>query len=259
MQDSLSSDAPASGVLLDSSYDTFDKIYARGEHLEHLHAYTPAGDKPDQSLFVGTVGSPGYTLPMHTDGGLFIAMTNGYYADQDGQPVPVQNGLYVTLPTGAVVRAVTEEDALIFMMGQGAADWLAPKLGKPLRAVPHAMIADTSSSESKPMTRAWFGKMYLPPADAVSAAWNGRSYGNYRELLRTATASAVASGDKFVSTLPAACGSGPIVAAKGHSAQVTSDSVDAYTALFKPVVSNTLCPDGNGVMCWQNVSLPDIG
>ena len=100
-------------------------------------------------------------------------------------------------PSGVVSRVRVAEEALVFMIGQGAAQWLArqamvipavthPPLlvlslviciafvfesvvvvllsqyaqGKPrsLRAAPHAMVIPQGSA-----SRLWYGKMYLPP------------------------------------------------------------------------------------------------
>ncbi|CAM9548268.1 unnamed protein product, partial [Ectocarpus fasciculatus] len=191
--------AKANGeTLLDNKYTSFSQLFSYGEHLEHLHAYSTTATAQDTPLYAATVDGGQTTVPVHTDSGLFIAMTRGLYVQSDGHspssPQP-SNGLYVRLPTGTMVQAVAEEDALIIMAGEGAAVWLTPKLGRPLRAVPHALVTPVSADGT---TRAWYGKMYLPPSDAMAAAWGGLSYEQYSE--HTARRPSVSSD-----SLPAAC------------------------------------------------------
>lgn len=246
----------AEDSLIDKKYNTFEKIHTSGEHIEHLHAFVrpsltiqDVNDRTadnSQRIYVGDIGSTQLTMPMHTDSGLFIAMTAGFHVDPNGDRLPYENGLFMLLPTGSIVKVVTDTDALIFMMGQGAENWLNPKLGRPLRAVPHAVIADASTS-----TRAWFGKMYLPPIDAKAPFWNGRTYGEYRDETREASVRAIQNNERFVSTLPAACGDAVPMKSRPPQASVMHENV--YTTHFKSMVTNTLCSDGNGVMCWQTV------
>jgi hypothetical protein len=144
---------------------------------------------------------------------------------------------------------VAQRDSLIVMVGEGGASWLAPVLGKPLRAAPHSLVLDGALTSSQ-MSRAWYGKMYLPPADALlpvtGAAPEGRtvSYAAHRAAVR---AHVNGSPDE----IPAACGSGHAVSSRAPAvdAGVGLSDVGAYRSLYS--LSNTLCNDGNGVMCWQ--------
>jgi hypothetical protein len=56
--------------------------------------------------------------------------------------------LYIQLPDGTVVSPALSDDALIIMIGEAGAQWLAPKLGAPFRALPHALYAGLSSPQS---------------------------------------------------------------------------------------------------------------
>jgi len=216
--------ASVSNEMVAAPYHTFEEIAMLGEHLEHLHAY-----EGPRSFANGDI-----TMQMHTDSGLLIAMTSGYYKSSsklDGENVNVENGLYLTLPTGMVVRALSRRDSLILLAGEGASRWLSPKLGAPIRSVPHAMDASLASGES----RNWYGKMFLPPADAeitLTDSGTKARYSIYREAEVSAARSAHSSSD-FKESLPTGCG--------GWNSGLV-------------MLTNTLCTapdDTQGVMCWQ--------
>ena len=103
---------------------------------------------------------------MHTDSGLFVAMTAGLVRDEAGGEVSAEAVgdelvLYIQLPSGVVVRAAAEPDALLVLVGEGAAEWLLPVLGAPLRAMPHA-LGGVGAFPARG-SRSWFGMMVLPP------------------------------------------------------------------------------------------------
>lgn len=134
--DNLSQSTRPNGVaptpVLDQ-YISFDDIITKGDHLEHLHAFRGTGnEKKDIST---------QTLEMHTDSGLFIAMTTGFFT---GNQPTESSGLYVTTPVGSIAKIVARDDAVIIMVGESGARWLQPVLGTPLRATPHALIAGLS-------------------------------------------------------------------------------------------------------------------
>jgi hypothetical protein len=212
-----------------SPYQSFMDLSQNGEHLEHLHSYFAPQEVTDHS----SSSSKSFTMDLHTDAGLFIAMTNGYYSapsSSTSSSTP-RNGLYIQLPSGEVVEAETDSDSLVFMVGQGSADWLSPVLGGKLRPLPHALSADLSSG----WTRSWYGKMYLPPLDALLPDFEGSqmTYGSYRRQELSASQRAADSNLKVSTYLPAACGMMP----SSHR--------------LLEMVQNTLCDNGNGVMCWQ--------
>lgn len=156
-------------LLMKPAYRSFSQLTARGSHLEHLHSYFPPEVSADSttSLSQNNIAA----MDFHTDAGLMIAMTTGYFSSE--QP-SVRSGLYLAVP-GADgkekrVKAVMAEDSLILLMGEGARNWLKPVFEKPFRAVPHAMVVDIPPGSSN--SRAWFGKMYLPPTDAILPSEN---------------------------------------------------------------------------------------
>lgn len=156
---SLDSIIHESEMPLLQPYNKFLDIVDQGEHLEHMHVYYGAStddildgtvkqsesdnahkssvDSENSFLFVPK------SVDMHTDGGLFIAMTAGLYSEQvkDNKI----RGLYITMPTGAVLKLNQSDDALIIMVGEAGGRWLSPVLGAPLRPCPHALIAPLQS------------------------------------------------------------------------------------------------------------------
>lgn len=223
-------------------YKSFKALVANGSHLEHLHVYSPPAS--GRSTIVGVK-----TMDFHTDSGFLVAMTRGYYSSSDQSVYSDRDtgrGLYLELSTGQRVKVDANDDALVVMIGAAASTWLEPLLGKPLRPAPHALVAGLSDAHSS-VSRSWFGKMYLPPKDALlpnpeKASKQGRvrqlTYGQYREW--------ELSGSSSQSSLPAAC---EISASSVQAA--TSSTSSPYSLLSS---SNSLCPlssGGTGVLCWM--------
>lgn len=208
-----------------SPFRSFGALTELGNHLEHLHAFYGS---PNSSL-----ASEEYALSLHTDSGLFIAMTAALCS-----PAEVSKshdiGLHIELPSREIVRAVADPHSLIILVGQGGHDWLAPVLGAPMRALPHAVFVGSAVD-----TRSWYGKMFLPPAAARLPLRNGvnLSYGEYRsQEIRASQLKAVASGVPLSDRLPSACGqTGP----------------NPTSHRFTQMVENSLCEEGNGILCWQ--------
>lgn len=126
-------------VVMRPNYQTFSELMHSGEHLEHLHAYEPASSSSAQEA-----------LPMHVDAGLIISMVAG---KSDNARLTIE------LPGGDLAEAVYEEDSVLFLVGEGCSKWLAAD--DFLRPTPHALTMTEGPA------RAWYGKMWLPPADAV--------------------------------------------------------------------------------------------
>jgi hypothetical protein len=220
-------------VPLMEPYFTYSDLFNNGDHLEHLHAYYIPSSVPSDDVEVGS------TLGMHVDDGLLIAMTTGLYSNADSS---TKNGLYMELPTGAIVEVEARDDALIIMVGKGGATWLAPLLGLPFRAVPHALsIRMKPSSDEKNPTRAWYGKMFLPPSDAIIPEFN-IPFTKYRsDVQRFLTSKDKKKQFSPETQLPAACGG----------------EMDQFV-----LASSTSCEtdDGEvGVICWtQCYSVADL-
>jgi hypothetical protein len=74
-----------------------------------------------------------------------------------------------------------DDDVLVIMLGDGIDAIVNPKMpdGVVLRSAPHAMrMPDLSSG----LARSWYGRMFLPPSNAVHDESTGISYGQMREM-----------------------------------------------------------------------------
>ena len=210
--------------------------------VEHLHSFYNS----DKASVLEENSLP--TLDFHTDSGLFIAMTTGLYISDTGDMIDDEpNGLYMQLLSGSIVEVHTKDDALIIMVGNGGARWLAPLLGLSLRAVPHGLWVGSSGQA---YTRAWYGKMFLPPGDAVLPASSGANkltvdYEAYRQMARHHVVESDSASKEF---LQSGCGDA-ILETHHNDGREKVDSVNSYTQL----VGNELCSaeDGTGVLCWM--------
>ena len=182
----------------DGSYATLAAVAHAGEQLEHFHAYhmrdedAPTAPAADDTHDPHTAPSLP-AVPLHTDAGLFIAIVPAMHLRVDhaqpGRPssyTPTppprdadggrHDGFYVQQWDGTRARVAPEDEAaaVIFVIGDGWAQWLNPRLTSPLRPAPHAMAmatagggGDMAAGGAPVMARVWYGRMYLPPADAV--------------------------------------------------------------------------------------------
>jgi hypothetical protein len=257
-----------SEMIMKPDYSTFSDLIAHGNHLEHLHAYFPPSssrsnnnvnkDEKDTTAAVKTEDkqvSSSMTMDFHTDNGLMIAMTTGYYqspaasnsvtgSSSSSSSSSSQNGLYMMLPDGKKVKAVMSDSSLILLVGEGGMNWFAPVLdGKPLRAVPHALIVDLPAAvpaaaeglELGSSSRSWFGKMLLPPGNAYLTK-EKMTYEQYHQLEISSLMNPSSS-----SYIPLACAGG---------------SMNGYGD--KMMVENVQCTlsDGQpGIYCWMQVKL----
>ena len=230
--------ARVSATDLMRPYRSFDDIQRNGEHLEHMHVYWA----PPSSA----ASSAKPTVDFHTDGGLFIAMTSGLYSSNQGGADG--EGLYLELADGAVLRVNSAEtqDNLVFLVGEAGSKWLAPVLGQPLRAVPHKLVAALPSGGS----RAWYGKMYLPPADAFVAP-AAQVYGTVREQVNKALSAGSASGHSRSESLPVACGpSSYLTSSTGCTAADGSAGVECWMQCM----STASLPCGSDAVCFDSAT-----
>jgi copper chaperone CopZ len=161
-----------------SSYKTLNTLISNAEHLEHFHQYEQT---KQQQQKIQDSHPPQWSpaLRMHTDSGLLIGMTSGYHSSVETGMNENNNGLYIELPQGGVYQVSCPDDALIFMVGQGGASWFNSESGLNLRAVPHALILpwekkNNNDNGIQKLWRSWYGRMFLPPADAlVSSSQEG--------------------------------------------------------------------------------------
>lgn len=213
-------------------YRTFQELADRGEHLEHLHTYmntrTNENDKERP------------TMELHTDAGLLIAMTAGYYTHP--RPSSISgglDGLYVELPSGDLVPVETSASDLIVMVGEGGGRWVSPRQGGVLRAVPHSLILDLGVEPAA--ARSWYGKMYLPPSDAE--LHNSRiTYGEYRS--------------RELALLTAKEFNGEVRRSNNYIPSVCGEDVTKY--ILRASTACTTSSGDPGVMCWAQCQSVDI-
>ena len=208
-----------SSLIMAPTYRRFSDLMGKGSHLEHLHSYFPSDSADAKSERQVEM-----TMDFHTDSGLMIAMTTGYFSN--GPPSP-ESGLYLTIADDSFgerkVKAGLDDNCLVIMMGEGAKNWLRPVLGRAFRPVPHALLVNFQPNV--PNSRAWFGKMYLPPSDAILPI-EGVTFSQQRQI-----ESDYQSSRYF---LPLACGG-------SFSSQV--------------ILQNQPCEEDGvpGVYCWTQV------
>lgn len=155
-------------------------VVSSGRHMDHFHAYMPRDS--DESPFYPAADPSSYTswtLNMHSDLGVFIAMAPpAYYevVEDDKQETlrPIENpdpdsGLVIKKPTREIVRPEQRPDDLIVMVGDGFSAWTGLPVSIP--AVIHGMVMP-ATCHSRPIVRAWFGKMVLPSQDFTLRSTN---------------------------------------------------------------------------------------
>eukprot|EP00808_Paulinella_micropora_P006331 g589.t1 len=175
---------PADSAAAAAAYRTIEDIVVAGAHLDHFHSYSSA-----KAAASGQDEQPrAPTIEMHTDQGLFIAVAPALMvAAASGQPNGHTAGRFLAqLPQSKEAQEVLlNGDALFLMMGDGVDQFVNGALrsagGRPLLAVPHALVMP-DSSQAEPEARVWFGRMYLPPDDAVHPQ-AGVSFGKLKTLL----------------------------------------------------------------------------
>lgn len=276
------SSSSTAGQQVLAPYTSFESLQLNGDHLEHLHAYYPAPSEQPRS-------GDGSTIRYHTDGGLFIAMTSGLHSSTANTAISSSSlespnaGLFLQLADGGELKVASGdiEDGMVFMVGEAGSKWLAPTLGKPLRAVPHRLVVDIQSQATTQqnnvmkaasfkatdgghiVSRAWYGKMYLPPADAMVA---GTTYSRYREAVgrrlgsKPAAAKSVAIKMPFASSLssswlqggdelPLACDSGMMLEA---SVACTAKDGSPGVECWMQCMSTASLPCGTSAVCYDS-------
>ncbi len=228
-------------LIMGPRYNSYSALMSHGNHLEHLHSYFPA----DQTS--SPTRAP--TLDYHVDAGLMIAMTSGYY--QNAQPSEA-SGLYFKLPNGEERKAAVDEDALIILMGDGAARWLAPVLGAAFRGIPHKLVVDLPVGQHS--SRSWYGKMYLPPADAVIPQ-EQMKYSDYNELMMKYAPTVASRGEhqdsSLQSLLPSACGG--YIEGVGRIMTANDDNCPVGQLwCWSRCMSTADLPCGDDAVCWNS-------
>ena len=207
------------------SYASLSAVARDGEQLEHFHAYRPPADASyTSSAFESAASPPPPSLPavpLHTDAGLFIAIVPALhlrYSSQTGEYIPIKDangrrdGFYVQTWEGLEARVdpLDESQSVVFVIGDGWAQWLNPSMTSPLRPAPHGMVMRHDNNDDG-IVRVWYGRMYLPPPDAVQhptglpfGAWRQHHASHPSDAFSNASSTLVEASDH----LPSGCGGG---------------------------------------------------
>jgi len=175
-----------------SSYDTIEDLVAHGEQLEHFHSYQKTksvGEEYDDYDDIKNMA----TIDLHTDQGFFIAFTPGMMLSQNRESdnVRASGGFYVIEEDSNDIPIQIdfdiETDDLVFMLGDGVNQYINNRVmdgengRRHLRATPHAVslkVHDVSQA------RVWYGRMVLPPKDAVVATTGSQTTLTYGDIRR---------------------------------------------------------------------------
>lgn len=172
-------DSPVLVTSTGFSFPTFAEVAKNSEHLEHFHSYT----RPTM-----VDAAEPETIAMHTDQGIFIAFTPPLML-RDGKLDKAAHAgdFFIERPDGSRTLVRFEEDALIFMLGDGihqVVDHKRTPDTPSIRATPHALVAPVTAPNA---ARLWYGRMVLAPHLAISPAHAPKTFGQIREGLVKAT------------------------------------------------------------------------
>jgi len=157
----------------DDSKIPIQTLINEGEHLEHFHSYYSDNNK------VSTTGTTGRDLPSidwHTDQGMMLLFTPGQRSN--GKAF---DGFFIRLADGSTTEVAFDShlDELVIMLGDGVHQYINNGDAPRLRAVPHAVKLPDSSHD---YPRLWYGRMVLPPPEAIHPS-SGTTFGNLRSSM----------------------------------------------------------------------------
>jgi len=174
---------PRDGTNANSAYDSLEKALQNSQHLDHFHAYRGAESKDTQVVDGTSDTDVQYSIDLHTDDGLFIALIPALSVVSSSSrlsaEIPSNHGFYVQLNNGETIKPIfADPHSLVFMLGGGMSRWVEKKGGAPgdwrMGGVPHAVMVETKEN------RMWYGRMFLPPSDALANDMP-LTFGDYRE------------------------------------------------------------------------------
>lgn len=154
-------------------YTTLEDIARAADHLEHFHSYKNIDSLHQKDDVL--------SIDMHADQGMFIAFIPALMIEDDEQGnARVVEGanagdfLLQTRDGSVSVVDFGDGDGIVFMLGDGVDQYFNAKYDGPaLRAAPHAMVMPEHSPNQ---ARVWYGRMFLPPDEALNEI-QGVSFG----------------------------------------------------------------------------------
>lgn len=190
-------DAGAAGAR----YNTIADLVRHGDTLEHFHSYQKVkktaaaigeeyNDDDDDEEEEEAVRME--TIELHADQGFFIAFTPGMLVEETAVAASASVSSVVSTAGGFYIVEKNEEeedgtfekkkknpihvefdidtDDLVFMLGDGVNQYINNRMidsgtnRRALRATPHAVSLNYHAASS---ARVWYGRMVLPPSDAL--------------------------------------------------------------------------------------------
>jgi hypothetical protein len=208
----------------DKSYNIAE-VVTYGEHLEHFHVYEkPTRNKDDDTKS---------TLDWHTDQGLMLVFSPG---TSNGEPT--QEDFYIQLANGQEVSVRFEtKDELVVMLGDGVNQYVNNMMNQDehfFRAVPHRLSVRDGICE-----RVWYGRMVLPPADAVHP-FHKRTFGDLRQELIS----------RPQESLGCSSGSASLLAAHERSLQDHNGTAQVQNSTKQAITEDT-CNNETEFFCWH--------
>jgi hypothetical protein len=185
-------------LLEDGSGEKFysiEDVINKGEHLEHFHCYYNGDEKNGDGIDNDATNAIA-TIDWHTDQGLLLLFTPGLMRGQ------TTRGFFIQLKDGSAVEMDFdfEQDDLVLMLGDGVNQYVNPALrdmesdvsAAPWRAVPHALqmppvnkISNNGDSDPASIAnppRVWYGRMILPPPQALHPSSTSASPLTFKEI-----------------------------------------------------------------------------
>jgi len=173
------------------TYDTIEQLVVNGEQLEHFHSYKKIErigeeyEDDDMSM---------RTIDIHSDQGFFIAFTPGMMTSSNSKDNSLVNaeGFYIVEDDSKDVPIHVDfnidTDDLVFMLGDGVNQYINNRFvdvgnsgHRLLRATPHAVSLKVHDDSQ---ARVWYGRMVLPPKDALVAAESTQTTLTYGDIRR---------------------------------------------------------------------------
>jgi len=199
------------------SYDTIEDLVANGEQLEHFHSYQKTERIGEEYEEDDTMT----TIDLHSDQGFFIAFTPGMMISSSSKDnnIVASDGFYIVEEDSnnapIHVDFNIDTDDLVFMLGDGVNQYINNRYTdgennnrRHLRATPHAV---SLKAHDVSQARVWYGRMVLPPKDALVAAESTQTTLTYGDIRRRL----VETPDAYI---PAGLGcSSPTMRALQHS------------------------------------------
>jgi hypothetical protein len=228
-----------SAALRGDSKIPIESLINDGEHLEHFHSYYNS-DKNEASTQnnnnnnnnIGTA-----TIDWHTDQGMMLLFTPGQRKDGT-----TPNGFFIKLADGSTAEVAFDSqiDDLVIMLGDGVHQYINNNDNDNvnLRAVPHSVSLPNNNgngnNNENETPRLWYGRMVLPPPEAIHPSGNGSTF----EELRTA----MIRGD--TDALSLGCASASMVAR-----ELVEDHGDDIS-----------CDEDISMLCWMScMNYSDLG